>query len=507
MKPEMVYDIKVKLGYLSENDSKDNYIFRGADMTSVIEDLKVKQKCQTFTPAEKVSQMLDLANYVDTLYGKRILENSCGNGEFLAHIVERYIADAFRNVHSPAEVKEGLERDILAYDIDIELVKICRDRLDEIASRFSLHDVQWNIKCADFLSEPFSDQFDFIVGNPPYIAYRDLPGDVQKHIKEHFETCKKGKFDYCYAFIEKSYKMLSAGGCLVYIIPSNIFKNVFGAEIRKLILNDLDLVVDFPNEKVFEKALVSPSIIRIRKGANTSTLDYSEKFGQTKPIEKRKLSERWFFDLPEDREGRELGKDYQASHSIATLLNDAFVLKDGEIRDGFYYIDNDHIEMEIVKKAASPKNKRSKKHTEHIIFPYAFDDQGNLLRYSEEEMQNRFPGAMAYLNKHKAALESRAADKTALWYEYGRSQAIKNIFGPKVLISKVISDCTEAYLLEEDEIPYSGIYITQSGEATLSDLLNILKSKRFKQYISKVGLSVSGTSRRIITKDIEEYIY
>ena len=476
-------------------------------MASVIENQKIKQKCQIFTPADKVSRMLDMAEYVDSLFGKRILENSCGNGEFLVQIVERYIIDAFRKSHLPADVKAGLENDILAYDVDKELIETCRERLNEVASRFSLVDVHWNLKCADFLSDPLTEQFDFIVGNPPYIAYSDLPGEVQQYVKKHFETCRKGKFDYCYAFIEKSYQLLSAGGCLVYIIPSNIFKNVFGDEIRKLILKDLDLVVDFPNEKVFEKALVSPSIIRVRKGADTSALVYSEKFDVNKQIEKKRLSERWFFDLPEDREGRRIGSDYQASHSVATLLNDAFVLRDGEIRDGFYYIDNDRIEMEIVKKAASPKNKRSQKHIEHIIFPYAFDDQGNLLRYSEQEMQTQFPGAMAYLNKHKAALESRAADKTALWFEYGRSQAIKNILGPKVLISKVISDCTEAYLLEEDEIPYSGIYITQSGEAPLSDLQSILKSNRFKQYIGKVGLSVSGTSRRIITKDIEEYIY
>lgn len=482
----------------------------GADMISVIENLRVKQKCQIFTPTEKVSCMLDMADYVDNLYGKRILENSCGDGEFLAQIVERYIADAIKHKYKISEIRDGLSRDIFAYDVDEKMVEKCISRLDEIAFRFSLFDVNWNIKCADFLTDPISNQFDYIVGNPPYIAYSDLPGDVQQYVKKHFDTCKKGKFDYCYAFIEKSYKMLSVGGCLVYIIPSNIFKNVFGAQIRKLILDDLDMVVDFPNEKVFENALVSPSIIRVRKGRSTPSLAYAEKLtelGASRQIDKKQLSERWFFDLPEDKQGRKIGNDYQASHAIATLLNDAFILKDGNIRDGYYYIGNNRIEMEIVKKAASPKNKRYKKYTEHIIFPYAFDDQGNLRRFSEEEMLTRFPGAMAYLNKYKTALERRDADNSAQWYEYGRSQAIKNIFGPKILISKVISDCTEAYLLEADEIPYSGIYITPTGGATLTELLGILESKRFKQYINKVGLSVSGTSRRIITKDIEEYIY
>lgn len=476
-------------------------------MESVIENLKIKQKCQIFTPADKVCRMLDMADYIDDLVGKRILENSCGDGEFLVQIVERYIRDALRHGFTTEQIRIGLEKDIVAYDVDGEMVEKCKSRLNEIASLFSVTSVKWNIVCADFLEEYESDVFDYVVGNPPYIAYKDLPSEVQKYVKEHFATCKKGKFDYCYAFIEKSYKMLAEGGCLIYLIPSNIFKNVFGEEIRKLILCDLELVVEFPNERVFENALVSPSIIKLRKGINVPSLNYSEKFEKAKDIDKNQLSERWFFDLPENRQGRRIGDYYQVSHAVATLHNDAFVLKDGCIRDDFYILGDDRIEMEIVKKAASPKNKRNKKHTEHLIFPYSFDTQGNLRRFPEDEMQKLFPGAIAYLTKYRAALESRDADISAQWYEYGRSQAIKNVLGPKILISKVISECTEAYMLDDDEIPYSGIYIKPLNDANLSELLEVLASKRFKQYIYRVGLSVSGTSRRIITKDIEDYIY
>ena len=66
-------------------------------MASVIENLKIKQKCQIFTPAEKVSRMLDMAGYEDNLFGKKVLENSCGDGEFLVQIAERYITDAVRH--------------------------------------------------------------------------------------------------------------------------------------------------------------------------------------------------------------------------------------------------------------------------------------------------------------------------------------------------------------------------------------------------------------------------
>ena len=476
-------------------------------MASVIENLKIKQKCQIFTPTEKVSSMLDMAGYEDNLFGKKVLENSCGDGEFLVQIAERYITDAVRHGFIIEQIRDGLARDIVAFDVDEKMVEKCKSRLDEIALQFSISDVKWNVSCADFLEQPGLPEYDYVVGNPPYIAYSDLPSDVQQYVKEHFDTCKKGKFDYCYAFIEKSYKLLSEGGCLIYIIPSNIFKNVFGEEIRKLILSDLEMVVEFPNEKVFENALVSPAIIKIRKGIKVPYLSYSEKFEKAKQIDKKQLSERWFFDLPENRQGRKIGDHYQVSHSVATLRNDAFVLKDGVIQDGYYVLGNDRIEMEIVRQAASPKNKKNKKHREHIIFPYAFDDEGNLLRFRKDEMQRRFPGAIAYLSKYKDALEKRDADTSAEWYEYGRSQAIKNLIGPKILISKVISECTEAYLLDAEEIPYSGIYIKPLNDANLLELIEILASKRFKQYICKVGLSVSGTSKRIITKDIEEYIY
>ena len=41
----------------------------GAHMATVIDNPKIKQKCQIFTPAEKVSRMLDMAGYADDLFG------------------------------------------------------------------------------------------------------------------------------------------------------------------------------------------------------------------------------------------------------------------------------------------------------------------------------------------------------------------------------------------------------------------------------------------------------
>ena len=90
-------------------------------MGSVIENAKTKEKCQIFTPDDIVETMLDHVGYIDSLYGKTILENSCGNGQFLKGIVKRYINDCKRKGLSRTKIKNGLGRDIFGIELDPSL--------------------------------------------------------------------------------------------------------------------------------------------------------------------------------------------------------------------------------------------------------------------------------------------------------------------------------------------------------------------------------------------------
>ena len=102
-------------------------------MPSVIENKRIKEKCQIFTPAQTVSEMLDMAGYNENLFGKKVLENSCGNGEVLIQIVQRYINDCKKKRFSKTKIKIGLETDIVAYEIDDERINECINRLNIIA--------------------------------------------------------------------------------------------------------------------------------------------------------------------------------------------------------------------------------------------------------------------------------------------------------------------------------------------------------------------------------------
>ena len=62
------------------------------------------KKCQVFTPENYVDLLLDYIGYNSNLYGKKILENSCGDGNILSKIVQRYISDCRRKgLPSPHE--------------------------------------------------------------------------------------------------------------------------------------------------------------------------------------------------------------------------------------------------------------------------------------------------------------------------------------------------------------------------------------------------------------------
>lgn len=51
----------------------------------------MNKKCQVFTPLNYVGKLLGSVGYTESLFGKKVLENSCGDGNILIEIVKRYL--------------------------------------------------------------------------------------------------------------------------------------------------------------------------------------------------------------------------------------------------------------------------------------------------------------------------------------------------------------------------------------------------------------------------------
>lgn len=475
------------------------------------EKITMNKKCQIFTPENYVRELLDSVGYIHNLYGKKILENSCGDGNILVAVVQRYIDDCRARGLSRTKIKNGLARDIYGIEIDKEQYEKCVSKLDEVLKRNNIGKVDWKVFNADYLKWDTTIKFQYIVGNPPYITYSELKEEEQTFVKSNFTTCVKGKFDYCYAFIEKSIKSLANDGKMSYLIPSSIYKTVFGHNLRVFMSPYIAKIKDYKQVKIFDKALVKSSIMVLDKQRQQDILYYQDmSMGTEMEIPIIQLEEKWFFAEENEVGQHRFGDYFKVSHVVATLLNKAYVLPDGSYTevDNGYVCGNHTIEKAVVRSTETPRTKRYRKH-EKIIFPYTYDENG-LVRFADGEFECLYPGATAYLNEFRDELDKRQSDNSAKWYEYGRSQALSGLNNQKLLISTVVTNDVDVYELEQECIPYAGMYIVEkedNNEYTLYEAIEILRSDEFKEYVLKVGIPISGKSVRITSKDVENYMF
>ena len=464
--------------------------------------------CQIPTPQKYVQQMLDYVDYSKKLYGKKVLENSCGEGNILLEVVKRYIESAKSEKHSAEEIKNGLNKDIEAYEIDKECIEKCKNRLNKLAASYGIEGIEWNIKNNDFLKEDVQNRYDFIIGNPPYITYHVMDDSQREFLKKSFSTCNNGRFDYCYAFIEASLKTLKNRGKMVYLVPCSIMTNKFAGDLRVKLSKYITEIYDYRTIKIFSQALTSSVIIVCENLTNKSDLKYHlVKENTIFEIERKKLTDaKWSVTRDDNNIGVKFSDFFEVKNSVATLLNEAFIFKEYERRDGYYIIDEYKIEEELVKDAASIKSLSRGENSYKIIFPYRIED-GKRKDYSESEFEDRFPGAVRYLKQFKDKLKKRKKDKNTLWFQYGRSQAITSVTGNKLIIPMVITKEVHVYEVGENAVPYAGYFIKcrENSRLGLQDAKKILESKDFYDYVKICGTPTTATSYRISVNDIKKY--
>lgn len=465
--------------------------------------------CQVPTPKKYVIQMLNFIKYKENVFEKRVLENSCGEGNILLEIVKRYIQDARKQGKSDKEIVEGIENNIVAYEIDTDKVKVCIERLNALAGEFELQNITWNIHREDFLKNS-KEKYDYIIGNPPYITYHDLDEKEREYLRGNFISCKEGRFDYSYAFIEASINALNKNGKLVYLLPYSIIKNKFANTLRTYISPYITAIYDYTGIKVFPDAITSSVILVMQNRNSKGTVQYQlMKNKQKRKILRTKLSGKWNFAAEDRTDGKRFGDYFEVCNSVATLYNTAYLVEDYKEKENYYLVNGRAIEKQVVYPAISMKsfNKDKNKNSKTLIlFPYSVH-KGQVEHFSPNEFETTYPMAAKYLKSYKNKLKQRKSDKKALWFEYGRSQAISKVFGRKLIIPMVITNHVSACYAPADAIPYAGYFIKcmENSEMTLEQAKEILESEKFYQYVKRCGTPTTPTSYRISVDDIKEY--
>ena len=235
------------------------------------------EKGQVYTRPEVVEFMLTAIglNTLDDIKNCRVLEPSCGEGEFVSAIVSRLI-----NLPERRPAVEQLAPMLLAVDLVGSSIEIAKKKVAALLDKrgYSTNEVtallnHWFLR-TDFLLADITPNFTHVVGNPPYVRVEKIPKGLLREYRTRFSTMTD-RADLYIPFYEKSLSLLKDGGRLSFICTDRWTKNTYGKSLRKLV-NDsfgLELFIDLYGVEAFETDVMTyPAITQIKKGKCKQTV-------------------------------------------------------------------------------------------------------------------------------------------------------------------------------------------------------------------------------------------
>lgn len=279
--------------------------------------------------------------------------------------------------------------------------------------------------------------FDVIIGNPPYVYYRNVSEETRNYIKERYKTAENRAFNLYYVFFELGYALLSRKGLLAFITPNNWTTLVSGKELREFLQKRkcVKKIIDFKEDQNFE-AQTCTAITLISKQPNKS-IDYSQIANDQE--EKGKISynaispSRWKMGLTREQEslirieraGQPLQAVFDIRVGLATGADSLYYFESIAEDDNYYWInDNVKIEKEITRPCAKiSKIDDIETDNNRIIFPY--DKQGNVLK--ETVVKRKFPECWGYLTSiRKRLIRRKGGKELSPFYVYSRNQSLQS---------------------------------------------------------------------------------
>lgn len=173
---------------------------------------------QVFTPEPVVRAMLRLRQNTG-----RVLEPSCGDGAFL-RVLHHAVGIEFDPRHCPP----------------------------------GAHNI-------DFFAYPEDEKFDTVIGNPPYVRYRDIAPSTRALLRrDGFD----GRSNLYLFFIEKCVRHLRPGGELIFITPRDFLKSTSARALNRWLhqRGTITHAIELGDARVFADALPNCLIWRYELG-------------------------------------------------------------------------------------------------------------------------------------------------------------------------------------------------------------------------------------------------
>ena len=453
----------------------------------------------------------------EDLYNIKIIDLACGCGGFLIN------AALYINKKTKKSFVKIFEENLYGIDIanySVERTKILfnliaaqNDEIEDIKKYNLYHGNSLN---PEFLKEvkikSNTENFDVVLGNPPYVCARNIPEESKKLLK-YWKVCSTGLPDLYIPFFQIGIENLKNTGKLGYITMNTFFKSLNATALRKYFEDNKFFlrIIDFGAEQVFKQKSTYTCLAFVDKSVNSHIEYASVKPGEIgkKQIKYKKIfydnldyKEGWnlqdiYWTTKIENTGFPLKKLYRISSGIATLRDKIYIIKPiFEDEEYFYLESGEKVEKAICKKVINSnkltKKVEPKKFIYPIIFPYKFNKDGKPILIEEDEFLENYPYAYQYLSKYKEELLKRDKGKATnypAWYAYGRTQNLEKV-KYKMLFPHLVKDIPYFYISDDENLYSVNGMMAISNSNSLEDLKllkAIMSSSVFWEYIKKTS--------------------
>jgi adenine-specific DNA-methyltransferase len=242
---------------------------------------------QTLTP---------LVKSPESLLNIKILDTACGSGLFLLKafdiLAEQWIQQFGYFNHEDARYL--IENCLFGIDIDENAVHTAKQHLaTKISDENQRDSLKFSIIAQDALSLKKNQQvqldigknverigfdgqqFDCIIGNPPYVRIQNT--SLSKNELQAIYQTAQGRFDLSSLFIELAEFLLKQGGRVGFVISNKILTTAATKTLRQFLATQfcIEEIVDLSDTKLFNAAILPLILIAERAIRNGNNIQYS----------------------------------------------------------------------------------------------------------------------------------------------------------------------------------------------------------------------------------------
>lgn len=472
-----------------------------------------------YTRREVVDFILDLSGYTTDrpLYEYRLLEPSFGQGDFLLVAIERLLQSWKENAKdiAPLDALANSVKAVELHDSSYETTRILvLDMLQSAGlSEYESEELAayWLFK-GDFLLFESPSDFDFVIGNPPYVRQELIPDVLMKEYRTRYKTIYD-RADLYIPFIENSLVLLAKNGTLGFICSDRWMKNRYGGPLRRMVADEFYLriyvdmvdtdafhsdVVAYPAITIISRAKTGKTRIAHKPSINRDTLSALTKSFHVKrlPSGENRIKEiagvtsganPWILESSDQLSAlRRLERDYPTLEEVGCKVGIGVATGADKAFIGSF----DELDVEADRKlplVMTHDIRQGKVNWEGRGIVNPFTDDGGLVNLDD------YPRLRAYLEERRDQLSGRHVAKKAPanWY-----RTIDRIYPAlaaqkKLLIPDIKGDAHIVY--ENGKLyPHHNLYYITASEWDLKALQTVLMSGIARLFVATYSTRMRG---------------